>query len=143
MTAALGDQVGAEAADHVTHRVDPRLRGGVRLDRYRTIDCLPQPDLIKIDVQGYELEALRGSMGTLRMVEAIISEVSFEELYEGQCLLHQLASWVSERGFDLHAFGVTTPLGQPLVQTDVLFLRRESRPKKADGESASASKVLR
>lgn len=42
-------------------------------------------DLLKIDVQGAELLALRGAEQTLPHVRVILTEVSFTSLYERSC----------------------------------------------------------
>ncbi|HWD58332.1 MAG TPA: FkbM family methyltransferase [Stellaceae bacterium] len=94
-----------------------------RLDDYRQRFDLPKPDLIKLDVQGYELEVLKGAKASLTSVKALIVEVSFAEFYEGQCLFEELVGFVAEQGFRLKAIGVNTPLGRPLAQTDGLFVR--------------------
>jgi FkbM family methyltransferase len=94
-----------------------------RLDDYRLEKQLPLPDLIKLDIQGYELEALKGAPECLRSAKAIIAEVSFIEYYDGQCLFHDLAAYLAEFGLFIRAFGVNTPTGKPVMQTDVLFMR--------------------
>jgi FkbM family methyltransferase len=94
-----------------------------RLDDYRLHQQLPWPDLIKLDIQGYELEALRGGPECLRSAKAIIAEVSFIEYYEGQCLFHDLVAYLAEFGLFMRAFGTNTPTGRPVGQTDVLFMR--------------------
>jgi FkbM family methyltransferase len=94
-----------------------------RLDDYRLEHSLPIPDLLKLDVQGYELEVLRGAPQTLAAAKAVIAEVSFVEYYVGQCMFHEVTAFMAEHGLFLVALGVQTPLGKELAQTDVLFLR--------------------
>jgi FkbM family methyltransferase len=94
-----------------------------RLDDYRLDKQLPWPDLIKLDIQGYELEALRGGPECLTSAKAIVAEVSFIEYYEGQCLFHDLVTYLAEFGLFARAFGINMPTGRPVGQTDVLFMR--------------------
>ena len=84
---------------------------------------VPQPDLIKLDVQGFELEVLKGAAKCLPDVTAVIAEVSFSEFYENQCLFHDVVTYLGANGFALHALGHSTPTGKPLVQADALFTR--------------------
>lgn len=95
-----------------------------RLDDYRVESGLPLPDLIKLDVQGYEIEVLKGAPECLCSVKAVIAEVSFIEYYQGQCLFHDVVGYMAARGLFVSAFGVNTPTGSPANQTDVLFTRR-------------------
>lgn len=98
-----------------------------RLDDYRMAQQLGWPDLIKLDVQGYELEALKGGQDCLSSAKAVVVEVSFVEFYEGQALFEDVVRFMAENGFRLHAFSTTTPLGKPIYQTDVLFLTTAGR----------------
>jgi FkbM family methyltransferase len=98
-----------------------------RLDDLVGAGRIPSPDLIKLDVQGYELEVLRGACETLSRTRAVIAEVSCVEGYQGQCLFHDVVSFMAGRGFRLHALGAGTVVGAPLVQTDALFLRSEPK----------------
>jgi FkbM family methyltransferase len=95
-----------------------------RLDDYVTKHNLPLPDLIKVDVQGYELEVLRGGMKCLVSSVALISEVSFVEYYKGQCSFAEIVTFCAAHGFSVTTFGNSTAVGKPLTQADVLFLKR-------------------
>ncbi len=94
-----------------------------RLDEYVEKKHLPLPDLIKLDVQGFECEVLNGGMLALQHAKAIITEVSFKEFYKGQCRFDQLVTLLAQSGFFLYAFGMRTAVGRPLDQCDVLFLK--------------------
>ena len=100
-----------------------------RLDDWVVRHHLPSPDLIKLDIQGYELEALRGGEISLRSANAVLTEVSFVELYQDQCLIDELAGYLRPHGFHLYAFGAKTELGKPLLQTDALFIKKSVRSK--------------
>ncbi len=100
-----------------------------RLDDLLRAKTIPQPDVVKLDIQGYELEALRGGEVTLMGAHAILAEVSLIELYKEQCLFHGLAAFLAERGFYVCAFGAATILGRPLLQADVLFVSAKAAKK--------------
>lgn len=58
-------------------------------------------DFLKADVQGYELEVLRGAEETLRQVTGCELEVSFIEIYENQPLFAEVDQHMRARGFFL------------------------------------------
>ena len=96
-----------------------------RLENYCTEKKLPLPDLIKLDVQGFELEVLSGAIPILASVKALIVELSFVQLYQDQCMFLDVCNAMEKYGFRLHALGSITPVGEPLVQADALFMKRE------------------
>jgi FkbM family methyltransferase len=55
-----------------------------RLDTVLAGSTLARPALLKIDVQGFELDVLRGAEATLGQVDAVLVEVAFDPLYAGQ-----------------------------------------------------------
>lgn len=65
-----------------------------------TIDSLGlSVDMLNLDIQGAELEALKGATRTLAGVQWIYTEISIEELYEGQPLEDEISDWLAARGF--------------------------------------------
>ncbi len=79
----------------------------VRLDDLLRDQGLSPADysLLALDVQGFELEVLKGASGLVeggaagRGVEAVISEVSEVELYAGNARLSQIDEFLEARGF--------------------------------------------
>jgi FkbM family methyltransferase len=55
--------------------------------------------LLKIDVQGYELNVLQGCEDILQKFSHVYVECSFIELYKGQALAHQVIAWLEDRNF--------------------------------------------
>ena len=86
------------------------------------------PILMKIDVQGAELDVLRGASRLLDTVRDILVECSLVELYSGQPLLDDTIVFARQLGvFGCLAFSSPSrgPDGAPL-QCDVLLSRAES-----------------
>jgi FkbM family methyltransferase len=85
---------------------------------------IPDPILIKLDVQGYELAALNGMRDLLSRAKYVYCEVSFREFYRGQPLAHEIIEWLAARGFRVVGIGhVQSARGGMFVQADLLFER--------------------
>lgn len=72
-----------------------------------SLDSLFQPGdahFLKLDIQGGELDALRGGEKLLSEVMAIQVEVEFMELYENQPLFSDVDSYLRSQGFVFHSF---------------------------------------
>lgn len=99
-----------------------------RLDQ--VLDCadLVPPVLLKIDVQGFELEVLRGAKDLLDCVDWILVEVSFSELYEGQPLAGHVIAWLAEHEFLLASGSWSSGrISRGPLQGDLIFARRTVR----------------
>ena len=84
---------------------------------------LPRPALLKIDVQGFELEVLKGATDLLPHIDAVYVEVSYIELYEGQALHEEIERFLIDAGFTLEGrYNTHLYQGKP-VQADLLFRR--------------------
>jgi FkbM family methyltransferase len=93
-----------------------------RLDASLTTP-LRRPALLKIDVQGFELEVLKGATDLLPQVDAVYVEASYVELYEGQALNEEIERFLTAAGFILDGrFNTHVHHGEP-VQADLLFRR--------------------
>lgn len=93
------------------------------LDTFLGTELLQPPDFIKADVQGYELEVLKGASRCLTTTQLLLLEVSYRKMYEGLPLAHEVISAVGEWGFRI--YDICTYAGRPsdgeLVQSDILF----------------------
>ncbi len=98
-----------------------RLKGtstieSVTLDAFAEELSLPPVDLVKIDIQGVELEALSAGLRVLEHTLLVVSEVSFVPLYKDQPLFADLDRFMRERGFALHKFlGLMGRSARPVV----------------------------
>lgn len=95
-----------------------------RLDHVLRADDLTAPSLLKIDVQGGELGVLRGAEAILPLIDAILVEVSFVELYSGQPLADDIWSYLRNHGFNCRgAWGMSYGRKGECLQGDLLFAR--------------------
>lgn len=82
-------------------------------------------DLLKIDVQGYELQVFMGGRETLKKTRLIISEVSFFEHYEGQPLFKKIYDFLTQIGFEMRGtFGYSYDSRGIPLQCDAVFINR-------------------
>jgi FkbM family methyltransferase len=82
---------------------------------------------LKMDLQGYELQALKGGKRALQNIEVILTEVSFfAQAYEPSAA--ELINYLDRSGFDL--FDIAALSGRVrddrLKQGDLIFVRRGS-----------------
>lgn len=107
-----------------THCVGATTVETARLDEILTAADLQPPALLKIDVQGGELETLHGAEGVLRRFDWVYVECSFVEFYEGQGSADDIAACLAAAGFSPVAYWnlCRDKEGSP-AQADVLFTR--------------------
>ena len=80
--------------------------------------------LMKIDVQGFELEVLKGSKQVLKHINYLYIEASSVELYKNQPLLENIKDYLFEEGFFLEgSFNQSYGENNKLIQGDYLFTR--------------------
>ena len=88
-------------------------------------ECLVSPVLLKLDVQGFELQALAGCEDLLGRVAFVYVECSFVELYSGQAFADEVIRYLQGRGFTLDGiYNLTYDRDGRVIQGDFLFVRR-------------------
>lgn len=97
----------------------------VRLDTWARRNGIERIDFIKIDVQGSELDVLKGLGDLLDGVRAIYSEAQILQEYVGAATLTDLDLFLRERGFSLHQFQEIHSRGpeHQVAHVDVLWVR--------------------
>ncbi|MFH2008141.1 MAG: FkbM family methyltransferase [bacterium] len=101
---------------HVERHIEVSV---VRLDRVLECDL----DLVKLDLQGYELEALRGCEELLPRIKVITTEVEFVPLYETQPLFADIDLFLRAHGFRLlNLYELWTQEDGQLTAGDAVYL---------------------
>lgn len=76
----------------------------VTLERLDALPELPALDLLKVDAQGAEVDVIEGAAARLAGAVAVVAEMRFYRLYDGEPMLHALDAALRAQGFVLHRF---------------------------------------
>ena len=92
------------------------------LSSYLKPENIESPAMLKLDIQGFEMEALKGCESIIHKFNYIYCECSFIELYSGQKLAYEVIEWLNQRQFKFVGVFNTSydSSGQP-IQADFLF----------------------
>ncbi len=85
-------------------------------------------DFVKLDVQGFELEILRGGTNTLREADVVLLEVALLGINQGAPLVDEVLGFMRQHSFvtyDICSF-IRRPLDNALWQSDFLFVKEDS-----------------
>jgi FkbM family methyltransferase len=98
------------------------------LDSLADAAGLEAPLLLKLDVQGFELEVLKGGKQTLKRSEVVMMEASLLPYNEGAPLFAEVVAFMNDEGFAAFDFcgQLRRQTDQVLFQTDIAFVRKES-----------------
>ena len=86
------------------------------------------PVLLKLDVEGFEMDVLRGASVTLSRTDVIISEISVTPRHARDPSLGEFLTFMETIGFSLMDIPELTSLGRdrPLAYIDGAFVRSDS-----------------
>ncbi len=88
---------------------------------------IQKPSLLKLDVQGYEIEALKGCEELLKCFDYIYVECSFVELYKKQPLYRNINKWLKKRNFVyVKKFNSSYDFNNKIIQADCFFKRSDA-----------------
>jgi hypothetical protein len=117
----------AELQHELSKKSTVKSRESVKLERLdersELLDAASGSWLLKIDVQGAELQVLQGSRDLLGRFQVVYVECSFREMYRGQALVAQVEEYLSKHGFELSRLRNPTFVNGDRVQADLEFRR--------------------
>ncbi len=98
-----------------------------RLDDWAARAGVGRIDLMKLDVQGYELEVLRGAGALMESVRAVYAEAHLTPAYEGAASFSEIDLLLRRHGLVVHQVHELMTRGDELqtVQLDALWLRQD------------------
>ena len=97
------------------------------IEKYAVEHQISNAKLLKIDVQGYELEVLKGCGEFLDRIEYVFVEVEFTPLYVGSPSWHSVVSFLHKRDFHpVTMAGFCLSPDGDLLQGDLLFKSNRS-----------------
>ncbi|MGH8540328.1 MAG: FkbM family methyltransferase [Stenotrophobium sp.] len=98
------------------------------LDELVSAGSLRRPALLKLDVQGYELSALKGCERMLPQFEHIYLELSFVELYQKQPLANEVLMYLQQQGFELQGiYNLNYDVHDRAIQGDFHLRQRQMK----------------
>ncbi|HYF27836.1 MAG TPA: FkbM family methyltransferase [Baekduia sp.] len=110
----------------------------VRVDDLVANHRLRGPFVLKVDVEGAELQVLEGARETLAATDVVLLEVSLFQLVPGGAELADVVAWMRTTGFSPYDVyhGHLRPLDGALAQLDMAFVRDDG-PLRADHRYAT------
>lgn len=107
---------------------------GIETVKLCRLDSIAQPYIqedtksifLKIDVQGFEKQAIEGAKQILAKVNGVQIELSLVPLYQDQLVFPEMLRFMEELGYELHAVipGFTDLKTGRLLQMDGIFFRK-------------------
>jgi len=94
---------------------------------FLSAEKIPTIDILKLDLQGHELQAIKGMVEFISSVKLIFIEVEFIEIYQDAPLFSEVETYLREKGFVFYNFFglVRSPRDGRLLYGDAIFFNRE------------------
>jgi FkbM family methyltransferase len=83
-------------------------------------------DLIKIDVQGSEIDIMNGGLDIIKNCKGVLMEVSLEEFNEGSPTIEYTIEFMKKLNFEKSEIinNLNHPIKHTLIQQDILFINK-------------------
>jgi FkbM family methyltransferase len=108
------------------HKSDLKIYKNYDVECGRLDGILNHVDILELHTEGTEFEALEGSMGILQSIHIIWVQVMHLELYKGQHLWYDIASFLINNNFKLYNYyAQKTRANGQITREDHLYLNRK------------------
>jgi FkbM family methyltransferase len=99
-----------------------------RLDDFIPEIKIKTPIFLKVDVQGFELNVLKGGLEILKKTEYLLTEVTYQTLYKDQPLFGDIYKFLTTQGFEFagNIDSLLSPKNGAILQSDALFIRKKA-----------------
>jgi FkbM family methyltransferase len=86
------------------------------------------PTFLKLDVQGHEIEVLKGASKAISSVEICLLEVTLLSLDDGSPLMLEVMKFMDDKGFQVYDISqfMRRPFDKAMYQMDVFFIKKDS-----------------
>ncbi len=98
----------------------------VRLDDFLE-DRSMRIGIMKIDVQGYELNVLKGARTTLNRTDLVVLEANNHDGYKGSAKYYEIDQFLREKGFTLYDIIPSIVDNGKLKEWDMIFMNNSAR----------------
>ncbi|MBI4139479.1 FkbM family methyltransferase [Candidatus Woesearchaeota archaeon] len=107
------------------HKGTPTKMTLTTLDNIIKQKGITNPDFIKLDVQGYELEVLKGATKTLSKAQFVLLEVSYSPWMKGMPIFHDVVAFMKQQNYRIyHIVSMSVRVRDSMpIASDVLFVK--------------------
>ena len=99
-----------------------------RLDDFLPVMEIKTPVFLKVDVQGFELNVLKGGLEILKKTDYLLTEVTYQTLYKDQPLFGEIYKFLTAKEFEFagNIDSLNSPKDGAILQSDALFIRKKA-----------------
>lgn len=110
------------------HNEQVDVKKVIEVEQVRLDDVIKEKevDFMKLDLQGYEIEALKGAERLIKNIKVITTEIEFIEEYKGQPLFGDIDVYLRSKGFYLYnLYELFTQSDGQLTAGDAIYLNKK------------------